>query len=194
MQGHGCPVESRVKSPKKSPISVTPAVPVLPVPAPDLHVPAPVLPVSPPVLTGPASVLPVPAPVLPVPAPGLEPVPSPSVSKLLPSQEPNTNGNSSNVTVQNSKDVQKPIAVGDVKAKKCLLCPDLTNAKNMEIRLHLNEVHQISKAKICKICSLIFKSIADLKGHGCPLETIVRSPKKSTILVTPAAPVSPGPA
>merc|ERR1712008_138362 len=165
LQGHGCPLETIVKSPKKSTISVTPAVPVLPEPVP--------------VLPGPASVLPVPAPVLPVTATGLEPVPTPSVSKLLSSQEPSANGNSSTVTVQNFQDDQKPIPVGNAKAKKCLLCPSLSNAKNMEIRLHLKEIHQIPKAKTCQICSLIFKSIADLQSHGCPLGSRVKSPMKS---------------
>ena len=121
-----------------------------------------------------------------LPVPGLEPGPVASVSKTLPSEhvqtcQPRPPKRLFKATRRLSfeQDDQKPTPVGNAKAKKCLLCPNLTNAKKMEIRLHLNEIHKIAKAKTCKICLLIFKSQADLQGHGCPLEASVKSPKST---------------
>merc|ERR1712008_643329 len=131
-----------------------------------------------------------------LPAPGLEPGPVASVSKMLPSEhvqtcQPRPPKRLFKATRRLSfeQDDQKPIPVGNAKAKKCLLCHNLTNAKKMEIRLHLNEIHKIAKAKTCKVCLMIFKSIPDLNGHGCPIETTVKTPRKSNVLVTSAAPV-----
>merc|ERR1712008_16338 len=56
------------------------------------------------------------APVLSLPAAELEPVPSPSVPKMLPSQEPSANGNSSGLATLKSQ-VQIPVGQNKIETK-----------------------------------------------------------------------------
>jgi hypothetical protein len=77
--------------------------------------------------------------------------------------------------------------IGDTKAKKCLLCTNLVKAKKLEIRKHLNEVHQMANAKTCAVCGFIYKSKMEIMSHGCEIperkKTVKKEPVKHKVTI-----------